>query len=285
MLHWDHNVRNSASKLPMYNFQKFENLKAIVRDLHSTVVAFSGGVDSTFLLKVCCDELPDRVLAVTAVSETYTPTELDRAKELAQKLGVEHLIIRTEELQDETFASNPPDRCYYCKRELFSKLRSICRERGYRHIVHGATASDRHDYRPGSRAASELGARAPLAEADFTKDEIRELSRKFGLATWNLPSSACLASRIPYGTRITRELLATIAHCENILHEMGFATVRVRFHDEMARIEVSPADFAKLLAEENRTRIAEEFRKAGFAYVTLDIEGYRQGSMNIPLER
>lgn len=265
--------------------EKFDVLKSIIGGLRSVIVAFSGGVDSTFLLKVCRDVLGDRVVAVTAVSEVHPLLELERAKGLAVSLGVEHIIMRTEELSDENFVANTPDRCYYCKMGFFKKLEALRCKRGIDHVVHGATASDRLDFRPGSRAASELGVLSPLADANLSKDDIRELSRQLGLPTWNLASMPCLSSRIPYGTRITVELLRRIARCEDFLHDLGFSTVRVRYHDDIARVEISPTDFGKILDDNVRTRIIKLMQKEGFVYITLDLMGYREGSMNASLFR
>jgi len=264
---------------------KIGRLEDLIAELESVVVAFSGGVDSTLLLALCVQVLgADRVLAVTADSPTLPRSELLEAGVLAEELGARHVVVLTEELQDERFASNPPDRCYYCKQELFAQLRTLCEQQGYRHIVYGATAADLGDLRPGMRAAREAGAVAPLLDAGFTKEDVRSLSQQLGLRTWNKPAMACLSSRFPYGTRITEGKLRRVEEGEELLRlELGFRQVRVRQHDSIARIEVDPGDFPRLLEELTRGHILSQFKKLGYAYVTLDLEGFRSGSMNEPL--
>jgi uncharacterized protein len=265
--------------------EKLERLKKLISQMESVLIAYSGGVDSTFLLKVSSDVLGDRVVAATAFSETYPLEELEKAKEIAKMLGVEHVVIETKELQDDRFASNLPDRCYYCKKELFSKLKIVAERFGCKYILDGSNADDLNDFRPGMKAAEELGVRSPLKEVMLAKDEIRALSREMALPTWDKPSSACLASRIPYGTRITRESLMQIQKAEDIIRAKGVRQVRVRHHGSIARIEVLPTDFHILLSEPIAAQVVREIKELGYDYVTLDIQGYRSGSMNEALRK
>jgi pyridinium-3,5-biscarboxylic acid mononucleotide sulfurtransferase len=243
-------------------------------------VAFSGGVDSTFLVKAAQVALHDRVLAVTATSETYTSDELKHSRQYAQDLGVRHEVIETEELQYPGFASNPVNRCYHCKKELFSKLKAIALKQGIAFVADGSTLDDNNDHRPGLLAIRELGIRSPLREAGLTKDEIRELSKQLGLPTWNHPSIACLASRFPYGTTITRDKLKMIDLAERFLRELGFVQLRVRHHEPIARIEVIPEEIERLASPEIREKVVARFKEIGYQYVTVDLKGYRTGSMN-----
>ncbi|TEU17320.1 MAG: ATP-dependent sacrificial sulfur transferase LarE [Anaerolineales bacterium] len=272
-------------RAPAVSETKIGRLEDLIARLESVVVAFSGGVDSTLILALCLQVLgPDRVLAVTANSPTLPRSELDEAAALARELGARHVIITTVELQDERFATNPPDRCYYCKQELFTRLRTVADREGCKHIVYGATAADLGDLRPGMRAAREAGAIAPLLDAGFTKEDVRSLSQQLGLRTWDKPAMACLSSRFPYGTRITQENLRRVERGEHLLrHQLGFRQVRVRQHDSIARIEIHPEEFPRLLEELTRGHIISQFKKLGYTYVTLDLEGFRSGSMNEPL--
>jgi len=260
--------------------EKLRRLEAILRDLGSLVVAYSGGVDSTFLLAVAAEVLGNRVLAATACSETYMKEELDQAKGLTAMLGVRHIVFDTSELALPGFTGNPANRCYFCKRELFSRLLEIAAREGLAWVAHAAQADDLGDHRPGHRAAEELGIRAPLLEAGLTKVEVRTLSRARGLATWDQPSMACLASRIPYGQIISPEKLRQVAEAERALREWGFRQVRVRHHGDTARIEVEAADVSRLGEEPLRGSVVEMLKSLGFIYVTVDLEGYRTGSMN-----
>ena len=263
---------------------KLTQLKAILSGMGSVLVAFSGGVDSSFLLKVASDVLGDGVVAVTAQSETYTSRERKEAEELAKRLGVVHHIITTHELENENFVSNPPERCYFCKKELFSKLLELANEYGLGYVVDGSNHDDSKDFRPGTRAAFELGIRSPLKEAHLTKEDIRALSKEMGLPTWSKPATPCLSTRFPYGTRITKEKLLKVAKAEKVLAGLGIRELRVRVHGDVARIELGREDMGILLDEENAKTVAGRFRELGFCYITLDIEGYRMGSMNERLE-
>jgi uncharacterized protein len=264
---------------------KLQELKRVLAESGGILVAYSGGVDSTLLLKVAQEVLGERALAVTATSETYPDHEVQAAIRLAQEMGVRLRAIHTTELDRAEFAANPPERCYYCKGELFGRLVEIAREEGLPVVADGANVDDSDDFRPGAKAAAELGVRSPLREVGLTKAEIREISRELELPTWDKPSFACLASRFPYGSQITRDRLTQVAEAERLLRALGLRQFRVRHHGDVARIEVEPADFALLTAGENRARITEELHRLGFLYVTLDLDGYRTGSMNAPLAR
>ena len=271
----------------MVDPEQVKRLENVIADLGSVAVAFSGGADSTLLLAVCVDVLgADRVLAVTADSPTLPRSELAEAEHLAIELGARHVVVETSEMDDERFASNPPDRCFYCKHELFDSIRTLARERSIQHVVYGATAADLGDHRPGMRAAKEAGAVAPLLEAGFSKQDVRDLSREIGLRTWDKPAMACLSSRFPYGTRLTDESLSRVERAEDLLRrEFGLRQVRVRDHASIARIEVDVGDLPRLVASPARGRIVKELTGLGYSYATVDLGGFRSGSMNEVLEQ
>lgn len=264
--------------------EKLRKLKEMFGQMKSVLVAYSGGVDSTFLLKVAKDTLKESVLAATAVSPTYPETELAAAKKIAKLLKARHVLVETKELESAEFTANHPERCYVCKKELFSQLKNIAKENSIEEIIDGSNADDVHDFRPGMRAVKELGIRSPLQELGFTKNEIRKLSKKLGLTTWNKPSLACLSSRFPYGININKEDLARVAKAEYFLNSLGIYQVRVRHCNDTARIEVLPEDMARLYKNGIRGRILKKFKKLGYTYVTVDLEGYRSGSMNEALK-
>lgn len=260
--------------------EKFELLKNNIQKRGSAAVAFSGGVDSTFLIKVAHEVLGDKLIAVTATSSTYPERELKEAIKYAEEIGVKHIIISSEELDIEGFASNPKNRCYYCKKELFTKIKDVAKKNGVEYVFDGSNLDDTGDYRPGMQAARELDVISPLKEAGLTKADIRELSKELGLPTWDKPSFACLSSRFPYGKKITIPKLKMVEEAEQYLLDMGIKQVRVRHHGEIARIEVSPAERVKFFDLEVMDKIGEKFKSIGFTYITLDILGYRTGSMN-----
>src|SRR5512147_1682376 len=260
--------------------RKWDYLMALLHEMHGAVLAYSGGVDSSLLLRAAAEVMGPRLIAVTAVSETYPDGELIAAQEITRSLGVMHRIVHTEEMASEDFARNPPDRCYHCKKELFEKLRRLAADEGVSFVMDGSNADDLRDHRPGRKAAAEFSVRSPLLEAGFTKAEVRERARAMGLTVWDKPSLACLSSRIPYGTRITPALIRTVGAAEEQLRAFGFGQARVRHHGDIARIEVMQEDFAKLLDRAVAEKIAARFRELGYIYICLDIEGYRTGSMN-----
>ena len=259
---------------------KYEKLQKYLEGLGGVVVAFSSGVDSTFLLRVAHDVLGDRAVAVTASSCSFPARELNEAKTYCAENGIEHIIVASEELDIDGFRQNPKNRCYLCKHELFEKILKIAEEKGLPAVVEGSNMDDNGDYRPGLLAVKELGIKSPLRYAELSKAEIRELSRELGLPTWNKQSFACLSSRFVYGETISEIKLSMVDKAEQLLLDMGFHQVRVRIHDKIARIEVQPQDIPRLVEEANREAIAQKFREYGFSYVTVDLIGYRTGSMN-----
>jgi uncharacterized protein len=265
---------------------KLAALKSSLAELKSVLVAYSGGVDSTFLLKVARDVLGERAVAVTALSESFPRAEAEESKRLAAAIGARQVFVETKELDVDGYRANAPDRCYFCKDELFTKLGPIADREGLAAVVYGEIADDRADHRPGARAARERRVRAPLADAGLTKLEIRRLSKDLGLPTWDKPSMACLSSRIPYGSEVSPEKLAVIERAEDVLRGLGVRQFRVRHHDAIARLEVDPADFAELVRSPVRELVVARLQELGFKYVALDLQGYRTGSLNeVPFAR
>lgn len=260
--------------------QKLVKLASILRGYGSVLVAFSGGVDSSLLLKVAVDALGDKAVAFTEASPLHQSWELTEARELAKQFGVRHIILESAELGNPGFAANPPDRCYLCKKEIFARALRVATELGLAEVIDGSNVDDLLEYRPGRRALEELQIRSPLLEAGFTKADIRAASRDFALPTWNRQSLACLASRFPYGTTITVENLRQVESCETFLRNEGFATFRVRHHSDIARIEVAVVDLVRLAASPLRERVIAHFKATGFNYVCLDLQGFRSGSMD-----
>lgn len=264
--------------------RKLSDLRGILSSLKSLCIAFSGGVDSTFLLKIAKDTIGDDVLAVTATSPAYPRHELEEAINLARQVGARHLIISSNELDIAGFSKNTTDRCYFCKNDLFQKMREEAVKYGIQNIADGSNYDDQKDYRPGRKAAKELGVLSPLVEAGITKEDIRYLSKGLGLSTWNKPSLACLSSRIPYHEPITEEKLRRIEKAEAFLRGLGFTQFRVRHHNELARLEFTPEEMPLLSSADVRSSIHAALKALGFIYVTVDILGYRTGSMNEVLE-
>lgn len=265
------------------SINKLEQLKSNLRKMESAAIAYSGGVDSTFLINVAHEVLGEKAIAVTATSSTYPRRELEQAKQFAKNIGIKHVIINSEETEIDNFSKNPSNRCYYCKKELFSKIKQIATEEHLNYVLDGSNVDDTTDYRPGMTALEEFGVVSPLKDAGLTKQEIKELSRSMNLDTWDKPAFACLASRFPYGIEITKPRLEQVEKAESYLYSLGIKQFRVRYHNEIARIEVSKNDFQLIIKHSDE--IVKKFKELGFKYITLDIEGYRTGSLNEALKQ
>ena len=269
-----------------FSMEEKENLLlSRLADIPSVIVALSGGADSAYLAWAANRALGSRALSVTALSPSFSAHDRQMVAEFVSKAELRHEFIETHEMENPAYRANQPDRCYFCKDELFSMLDELARSRGFAAVAYGVNADDTLDFRPGHRAATEHKVLAPLLDAGLTKSEIRALSKRAGLPTWDRPASACLASRVPYGTEVTAERLALVERGEGALRELGFRQFRVRIHGNLARVEISPDELARALSPEMAATIADRLKAAGFAYVTLDLQGYRQGSLNEALRR
>ncbi|MEH2249228.1 ATP-dependent sacrificial sulfur transferase LarE [Nostoc sp.] len=265
--------------------EKFEQLRALFKEMEQALIAYSGGVDSTLVAKIAYDVLGDRALAVTAVSPSLLPEELEDAKIQAATIGIPHKIVQTHEMENPNYTSNPVNRCYFCKSELHDTLKPLALELGYPYVVDGVNADDLHDYRPGIQAAKERGARSPLAEISITKVEIRQLSQQLGLPWWDKPAQPCLSSRFPYGEEITVAKLQRVGRGEIFLRKLGWQNLRVRSEGDTARIELPPEQIKEFVLTNDLQRLVSAFQDFGFIYVTLDLEGYRSGKLNQVLNR
>lgn len=265
--------------------EKFEQLRALFREIEQALIAYSGGVDSTLVAKIAYDVLGDRALAVTAVSPSLLPEELEDATIQAATIGISHKIVQTHEMENPNYTSNPVNRCYFCKSELHDTLKPLALELGYPYVVDGVNADDLHDYRPGIQAAKERGARSPLAEAGVTKIEVRQLSQQLGLPWWDKPAQPCLSSRFPYGEEITVAKLQRVGRGEIYLRKLGWQNLRVRSEGDTARIELPPEQIKEFVLTNDLQTLVSAFQDFGFIYVTLDLEGYRSGKLNQVLNR
>ncbi|MGH8001390.1 MAG: ATP-dependent sacrificial sulfur transferase LarE [Brasilonema sp.] len=265
--------------------EKLEQLKALFLEMEQALIAYSGGVDSTLVAQVAYDVLGDRALAVTAMSPSLLPEELEDASIQAATIGIPHQIISTHEMENPNYTSNPVNRCYFCKSELHDTLKPLAVQLGYPYVVDGVNADDLHDYRPGIQAAKERGARSPLAEISITKAEVRQISKELGLPWWNKPAQPCLSSRFPYGEEITVTKLQRVGRAEIYLRKLGYQNLRVRSEGEIARIELPPEQIKEFVLKSDLQSIVSAFQEFGFIYVTLDLEGYRSGKLNQVLNR
>jgi uncharacterized protein len=276
------NGNSKVEKVEMQN-EKHQKLKEILTGMGSVLVAYSGGTDSTLVLKVAHDVLGDKAIAMTAVSASLPVADRLEAEEIARQIGAKHIQVETEETSDPEYLANTPNRCFFCKKQTYGKLAAYAEQHGFQAIVDGTNADDIGDYRPGRQAASEYHVRSPLLEAGFTKADIRQLSKELGLPNWDKPAAACLSSRIPYGTTITLEALSQVERAEALLYGLGLRQLRVRHHGAVARIEVEPRDFSRLL--DHRDEIVTTLKAIGYGYIALDLAGFRSGSMNDLIQR